>query len=89
MSTETRDRAFDRVLIIETQHRERVNDILKSIDRDGLIKRYEHLAGYLVLVLKIKKQELLMIKLSIPVHSVKRLDKNKKVRIQLPKIGNW
>lgn len=77
MNTNTRDRAFDRVVVVSLKDESRLQAILDTIPREDLIKNYSRIDGKAYLILKIKKQELLMIKLSIPVESISKINKRK------------
>jgi hypothetical protein len=78
MNTETRDRAFDRAVVIALKDKDRMLSILDTIPRPDLVKSHTHENGRAYFVLKIKKQELLMIKLAIETKSVSKLKKRKK-----------
>jgi hypothetical protein len=78
MSTETRDRAFDRSVVIALKDKDRMLSILETIPREDLVKSHTHENGKAYFILKIKKQELLMIKLAIETKSVSKIKKRKK-----------
>lgn len=86
MNTNTRDRAFDRIVVINQKDESRLQAILDSIPREDLIKNCGRSDGKIYFILKIKKQELLMIKLSIPVETVKKVKKPTTFRL-FGKIG--
>ncbi len=78
MSTETRDRAYDRAIVISLNDKDRMLSILSTIPREDLIKSHSHENGKAYFILKVKKQELLMIKLAIETKSVSKIKKRKK-----------
>ena len=78
MNTETRDRAFDRAVVIALKDKDRMLSILETIPREDLVKSHTHENGKAYFILKIKKQELLMIKLAIETKSVSKIKRRKK-----------
>ena len=72
-----RDRAFDRAVVIALKDKERMLSILDTIPRKDLIKSHTHENGRAYFILKIKKQELLMIKLAIETKSVSKIKRAK------------
>jgi len=78
MNTDTRDRAFDRAVVIALKDKDRMLSILETIPREDLVKSHSHENGKAYFVLKIKKQELLMIKLAIETKSVSKIKRRKK-----------
>lgn len=78
MNTEARDRAFDRYVIIHLKDKARLESILDTIPRTDVCKHCNHIGTKATYVLKVKKQELLMIKLSIEVYSTEKIRPRKK-----------
>ena len=77
MNTETRDRAYDRAVTIDLKDKDRMLSILETIPREDLVKSHTHENGKAYFILKIKKQELLMIKLAIETKSVSKIKKRR------------
>ena len=81
MNTNTRDRAFDRYVVIHLKDKARMEAILDTIPRADVCKHCNHIGTKATYVLKVKKQELLMIKLSIEVYSTEKIRPRKKTYI--------
>jgi len=69
MST-TRDRAFERFVAIPIDDTIRFLSIIRDIPRNDVIRHTRVANGLAYYLVKVKKQELLMIKLSIKVKSI-------------------
>lgn len=84
MNTEKRDRAFDRIVIIDKKDKERLMSILGTIPREVLIMSHTVPgSGKEQFILKIKKQELLMIKLAIETKSVSKVKSVKRKKFSI------
>ena len=83
MNTEKRDRAFDRVVVIDLKDKMRMEAILDTIPREDVCKVCNHIGSQASYILKIKKQELLMIKLTIGTKSVKKVKSVKRKKFSI------
>jgi hypothetical protein len=80
MNNTSRDRAFERFVVISHEDKDRFISIINDIPRDNVIRYANNKAGVISYVVSVKKQELLMIKLSIKVISITRPYKSKNGR---------
>lgn len=85
MHTVTRDRAFERIVTISKNDNERFMFIIKDIPRDDVVKHERRKDGFIHYIVKVKKQELLMIKLSIETKAVERVKRKSPRR----PMSNW
>lgn len=63
--TETRDRPYERIVVIDLKDKNRLEHIISDIPRTDVLKGYQSGNGKATYILKVKKIELLTIKLSI------------------------
>jgi len=78
MNTETRDRAFDRIIAVPFKDNDKFLSIINDISRKDVIKNHRKADGYFYYIAKLKKQELLVIKLCVGTKSIERVKKVKK-----------
>lgn len=71
-----RDRAFERIIVIPVEENARFTDIISNIPRPDVVRhRWRMTDEYFYYIVKVKKEELLAIKLSVAPKSITRMRK--------------
>jgi hypothetical protein len=73
-----KDNPYVRVIHIPHTDKERLNDIIKNIPRVGIVRETWHFGTMSGYVVRMKKEELLLIKLSFKDVSIRKVRKTKR-----------